>query len=224
MGSSKVALILGGSGETGKSLLSQLLSSPGYTKVVSLGRREVALPSPDPQGKVLQQTIDFDNLEASRELFRGVDSAFICLGTTRAKAGPQGFVKVDHDYVVGAAQLLREEGCPDLHLLTSSGSNPNSMFLYPETKGRAEESVTKLGFPYLAIYRPRLLLCDRGPARRLMEQVLQWTAQALDPWSWWSVPVEKVAGAMLSVSLRQQGDRQGRQVFEHKEIIQITEQ
>ena len=64
-----------------------------------------------------------------------VDSAFICLGTTRAKAGADGFVKVwmqletfssrmfkiqvDYDYVVESSKLLHNSGCPDLHLVSS---------------------------------------------------------------------------------------------------------
>ena len=74
--------------------------------------------------------------------------------------------QVDHDYVVEASKLLHNSGCPDLHLLTSQvfifchlkesghgfntdigvighsqGSNPDSFFLYPSTKGKAEEAV-----------------------------------------------------------------------------------
>merc|ERR1712211_71616 len=102
----------------------------------------------------------FDNLSEYSSAFPRVDSAFICLGTTRAKAGAEGFVKVDHDYVVEASKLLHNSGCPDLHLLTSQvllfchlkerghgfntdvcghsqGSNPDSFFLYPSTKGKA---------------------------------------------------------------------------------------
>ena len=70
--------------------------------------------------------------------------------------------------MVEASKLLHNSGCPDLHLLTSQvlnfchlnesgqwalaninvnvtshyqGSNPDSFFLYPSTKGRAEEAV-----------------------------------------------------------------------------------
>jgi len=218
--SGKIAVLLGGSGETGKSLMSQLIHSPVYTKVISLGRREIPLPVEDKQQKVSQEVIDFDNLESSRSKFRDADSAFICLGTTRAKAGAEGFVKVDHDYVLAAATILKEEGCSDLHLLTSTGSNPDSWLLYPETKGRVEENVAKLNFDHLSIYRPRLLMADRGPNRRLFEHAAQWAARVLDPWRWWSVSVERVAEAMLVNSLRE--GRGAKEVLEHNSILQIT--
>lgn len=61
--------------------------------------------------------------------------AFCCLGTTRGKAGAKGFVQVDRDYVVHAARLLKEAACPHFNLVTYSGANKNSFFLYPKTKG-----------------------------------------------------------------------------------------
>ena len=67
--------------------------------------------------------------------FEGADVAFCCLGTTRGKAGKDGFVKVDFDYVVNSAKILKESGSvKQFHLLTSKGSDPNSFFLYPATK------------------------------------------------------------------------------------------
>ena len=67
--------------------------------------------------------------------FEGADVAFCCLGTTRGKAGKDGFVKVDFDYVVNSAKIIKESGgCNQFHLLTSKGSDPSSYFLYPATK------------------------------------------------------------------------------------------
>jgi len=137
----RTALLLGGTGETGKQLLKQLAADPSYNKVISVGRRKIELPAEPGMEKVSQEEVNFDNLSEYSSAFPRVDSAFICLGTTRAKAGAEGFVKVDYDYVVEASKLLHNSGCPDLHLLTSQGSNPDSFFLYPSTKGRAEEAV-----------------------------------------------------------------------------------
>ena len=60
--------------------------------------------------------------------------AFCCLGTTRGKAGKQGFVQVDHDYVVRCARLLREAACKDFHLISASGAHSKSYFLTSQTK------------------------------------------------------------------------------------------
>jgi len=63
--------------------------------------------------------------------------------------------------VVNSAKLAKQGGCKDFHLVTAQGSNKNSWFLYPKTKGLVEEEVTNMAFNRLSIYRPGLLLCDR---------------------------------------------------------------
>jgi uncharacterized protein YbjT (DUF2867 family) len=45
-----------------------------------------------------------------------------------------GFVKVDHDYVVNVARVAKEAGCKHFNLVTSTGANANSPMLYPQTK------------------------------------------------------------------------------------------
>ena len=59
---------------------------------------------------------------------------------------------------------------PHCSLLTSFGSNPNSWFLYPRTKGELETSVKGLEFSYTSIFRPGLL--GRGESARLGEKIV----------------------------------------------------
>ena len=101
--------------------------------------------------------MDFECLDATPEALGGADVAYCCLGTTRAKAGAQGFIRVDYDYVVNSAKILKEKGCQSFHLLTSKGSDPNSFFLYPKTKGRVEEACKEIGFQRMDVYRYRHL-------------------------------------------------------------------
>ena len=68
------------------------------------------------------KVIDFDNIEEHKEAFKEGDIAFYRLGTTKGKSGADGFVKVDYDYVVNSAKLLKESGvCKDYHLISSTG-------------------------------------------------------------------------------------------------------
>jgi len=213
----RTALILGGTGEVGKQLLKQLAAEPAYSKVICVGRRKVDLPSEPGMEKVEQEEIVFDNLSEYSSAFPRVDSAFICLGTTRAKAGADGFVKVDYDYVVESSKLLHNSGCPDLHLVSSQGANASSPFLFPSTKGKAEEAIKALGFPRLTIYRPGLLICSR-PEKRLVEGAMQWLAQKADTSSKGSVPTSVVARAMLRSSLKKEGEGG---LLEHKDIVNL---
>lgn len=152
--------VLGATGETGKELIKALVSNEAFSKITIIGRRKIDLEE-DKFRNVKQEVVDFEKLEEYVPIFEGFDIGYCCLGTTKGKSGSSGFVKVDRDYVLKAAQIAKQGGCQQFHLLTSQGSNKNSWFLYPRTKGEVEEGVAQLGFEKLVIYRPGLLLCDR---------------------------------------------------------------
>lgn len=154
------ALVLGGSGETGKELINLLVQLNGFSKVLIVGRSLLKFEQ-EHNTKIEQIIVDFENLVEKKNAFEGYDVGFCCLGTTRAKAGAEGFARVDRDYVFEAAQLAKLGGCKQFHLLTAQNANKNSRFLYPRIKGEVEEKVSLLGFDRLFIYRPGLLLCDR---------------------------------------------------------------
>jgi len=216
---SKTALMLGGTGETGKEVLKQLVNTKVYTKVVCLGRRTVDFPKSDGWEKIEQKIVDFDNLGQHCDSFMGVDTAFCCLGTTRGKAGKEGFIKVDHDYVLESAKLLKAASCSDFHLLTSKGSNKDSWFLYPSTKGKVEEAVKELEFPRLTIYRPGLLKCDRVE-KRSGEEMIRWVANMIDKANSWSIPTSMVAQAMVATSLTP--PTPGVEILEHSEVVRVA--
>jgi len=213
----KSALVLGATGETGREVLNKLVATPAYGKIVSVGRRLIDLPEEEGFKRVEQKVVNFDKLDEFAADFNGIDAAFCCLGTTRGKAGKDGFIKVDHDYVFNSAKLLKAAGCPDFHLLTSKGSNSNSWFLYPETKGRVEDSVRGLGFERYNIYRPGFLKCDRAESRQL-EAAIRWLANKVDSGHSWSVPTSMVAAAMVNNSLVPST----MEIMEHHNIVEAA--
>jgi oxidoreductase len=154
------AFVLGATGETGKEVINALVSNKAFAQIVIIGRRTFDFKE-EKFNSVKQEIVDFDKLENYVDIFEGFDIGYCCLGTTKKKSGSDGFVKVDRDYVLKSAHLAIQGGCKQFHLLTSQGSNKNSWFLYPRTKGEVEDGVAQLGFQKLVIYRPGILLCDR---------------------------------------------------------------
>lgn len=177
----KKALIIGATGAVGKALLREVLLADTYKSVTTIGRREVKLDDSVPQSKLVQKTVDFDNLEASRSELTGYEDVFCCLGTTKADAGSaEAFKKIDHDYVVNSAKLIAEEnpaqggGLSPVHFLycSSSGASKSSPFLYPQSKGQTEEDLTNVGFQRVSIFRPRFLTIEEErPRPRLAESI-----------------------------------------------------
>jgi len=219
----KVALVLGASGETGKEVVKNLVENKDFREIIVVGRRELTFSDDEKFKKITQKIVNFDNLSAHKEVFTGIDVAFCCLGTTRAIAGAEGFVKVDHDYVLEAATLLNEFQCPEFHLLTSKGSNSGSMFLYPSTKGKVEEAVIDLKFNKLSIYRPGLLLCSRDN-RRFLEEIFQKISRWIDRSHWWSVSTSMVGKVMVDNSIRNinVSNKDDVEILEHDDIIKYA--
>lgn len=153
--------IIGFTGETGKALTTEILKNNIFKSTTLIGRRVVNFTE-DFYNKGVQKVIDFDKMSENDEAFRGLDVLYCCLGTTRGKSGVDGFRKVDFDYVVESAKIAKKNGCKQFHLVSSTGANKNSLFLYPEVKGKAEEAVSNLGFEQTAIYRPKFLIAENG--------------------------------------------------------------
>ncbi|KAJ6647791.1 Oxidoreductase HTATIP2, partial [Pseudolycoriella hygida] len=196
------AIVIGATGEVGKSIVKELIKASQFAKVTLIVRRHLDLPETDENyEKIEQKLVDFEKLSESADAFKGHQVGFSALGTTRSKAGADGFYRVDHDYVVESAKLTKEGGCQHFHLVSSGGANKNSFFLYPKTKGQTEEDVSKLDFERLSIYRPGLLMVNREE-KRTVESVLQAIAKVLDFGQWASIDVLILAKAIVSNTFR----------------------
>jgi len=196
-------LVVGYTGETGKALLKTLHKVDSLEHATLCGRREIQLPE-TLKGKTSQVQVDFEKFPT--DLMKNHDHVFCLLGTTRGKSGVDGFVKVDKEYVLNVARAAREAGVPHFHLMTSQGSNANSYFLYPKTKGEVEDECFDLKFEKLTVYQPGLLLCNREESR-ILEKVAQTIAKplfALGGASTGSIPCTMVAEAMLESALNGQ--------------------
>jgi oxidoreductase len=121
------AFILGATGEVGKEVVSEAASNENYGQIVLVGRRKIDFPDDSPAKRCEQRVVDFDDLEKHADAFKNFDVGFCCLGTTRGKSGADGFVKVDHDYVVNAAKLAKEGGCKHFLLCSSQVRGDNSV-------------------------------------------------------------------------------------------------
>ncbi|GJE98561.1 NAD(P)-binding protein [Phanerochaete sordida] len=193
-------LLLGATGATGKHLLKEVVSSEHFSKVSEWGR-SVTAPAKLPEAgkeKLEQKTIDFDNLDVPTFKQGNWDVIFITLGTTRAKAGSaEAFERIDREYVLNAARAAKSDDPTRkqrLVYVSSGGSNPTSMFLYPKSKGLTEQALATLGYDDLIIFHPGLLMDSERPERRIMENIAEPIIGFLGRFSnKLGIPVETVA-------------------------------
>lgn len=158
----RTALVAGATGLVGGHLVEMLLAEDGYARVVTLGRRPLARAA---HPRLTHHVVDFDDLEASRDLLRA-DDVFCALGTTIKKAGSKAaFEQVDLVYPKKLARLSRLEGASQLLLVSAAGANPDSWIFYNRIKGEVERSVGVEPFHGVYFFRPPLLLGERDEAR-----------------------------------------------------------
>ncbi|MGG4146308.1 oxidoreductase [Paenibacillus algorifonticola] len=157
----RTAVVAGATGLIGKELVQLLLNDAAYKAVTILVRRPTGMEHP----KLVEQIIDFEQLQQAGVQMDGAD-VFCTLGTTIKKAGSQdAFRKVDYQYPLSLGQLASRQGARQLLLVSAIGANPSSRTFYSRVKGEVEEALRSLELPALHILRPSLLLGEREEFR-----------------------------------------------------------
>jgi len=148
------ALILGGTGATGKELLKLLLNDPSYIKVSIFVRRKPAIK----HKKLYIHEIDFSRLNYYKSLIDG-NVLFSALGTTLKDAGSRSQqYQVDYTYQYEFAKMASDNGVEIFSLVSSAGANPKSIFFYPRIKGELEQAINNLAFKKIQIFQPSILI------------------------------------------------------------------
>lgn len=155
------AIVIGATGLIGKELVRQLLDNSGFDEVVVLVRNVTGIS----HSKLKEHIINFDDPQSYKELLMG-DVLFCALGTTIKKAGSQdAFRKIDYQFVADFASVAAGNGVKQFCVVSSVGAKTGTSNFYLRTKGEMEAAVSKSGFETVHIFRPSLLLGDRGESR-----------------------------------------------------------
>jgi len=157
-------LLLGGTGLIGTEVLKSLLFYPQIQKTIVWARNGNA----DTNGRPIEvQSVTWESFSSGEVKFpKEIDAVICCLGTTIKKAGSQEkFKEVDYEYPLLAAKKAKEAGVKAFLIVTAMGSEANSLVFYNRVKGEIERDLSALGFPFLGIFRPSLLIGDRKEVR-----------------------------------------------------------
>ncbi|UIR57495.1 NAD(P)H-binding protein [Sphingobacterium sp. SRCM116780] len=159
------AIVIGGSGATGRELVKQLLSDERFRKVITLVRR----PYFESHQKLEEIIVDFEHLASSQDVIKG-DVAFSCLGTTLKDAGSkEAQWHIDYDYPYHFAKMAYDNGIASFVLLSAAGANAQSSIFYNRMKGSLEDAIKKIGFAQFLILQPGGI--DRPNTDRLGEKI-----------------------------------------------------
>ena len=164
------AIIIGGTGATGKQLLIQLIRNQNCELVTSIGRRS-ALDG-EKNDKLVDIVVDsLFKLIATEKYWKNNDVFFNCIGTTRQRAGgAKEFINIESGISNEAAKMAANAEIPHASLISAKGANHKIWakdwihpLLYMKTIGQKEQTITsKFSFNSVSIFKPGMLIRLRG--------------------------------------------------------------
>jgi len=170
------AIIAGASGLIGSNLVNILLEAPQYAEVLVIVRKELSIQ----HKKLVQLVINFDELDKHTEAIKG-HAVFSCLGTTKSQTPDKKlYRKIDYDYPLQMAQIAKQNGVDQFHVVTALGANKNSSTFYLKLKGELEDELQKLGLKTLHIYQPSMLMGERE-RNHWLEKMATGIFKVIDP-------------------------------------------
>lgn len=188
----RTALLVGATGLIGARVLTELLASDCYARVVVQVRNPNKITLQHPKLRILPFGIN--------ELPEPVNDFYCALGTTQKQSGKDGLVDVDRDLVVTSASLALAAGAGRASVVSAIGASVASPFFYNRIKGEMEEALLALNFDCCIFWQPSVLLGKRPGDFRLAERL---TGRLLNS-KWFgryqALPGDRVGCAMVAVT------------------------
>lgn len=152
------AIVLGATGNVGGRIVRLLVESRQCAHVVVVTRRKTdAFKSP----KVTEVVVDMERLEEEvAPHARGVDVALAAFGVGKgsAKMPDDEVRKVEVRYPEAFCRAAKAGGARVCALMTAAGADPDGRMKYLKIIGEKERAAEALGFDYLGLYRPGVIL------------------------------------------------------------------
>lgn len=158
------AIVLGATGNVGSRIVRLLLASPACGRVIIVTRRATAAFA---DAKITEVVVHMDRLE--QELLphaQGIDIAFAAFGVGKGSGSmpPDEVRAIEVGYPLAFCRAAKHGGARAAAVMTAVGADPQSRMAYPKTLGEKERAVTSVGFEFLGIYRPAVILGNSNTA------------------------------------------------------------
>ena len=166
----EVAVIFGGTGLTGKHLVSLILGDPKFSKIIIVSRNKINLN----HKKITKKIINFSRYEEIESSILKNSIVFSCIGTTmhQVNGNEKKYKSIDLDITVNIAKASKKVGAKKFLFISTARANSLSKNFYLKLKGDIENTVIDCNFKSVFIFRPSLLLGKRKE-KRPIEKIVQ---------------------------------------------------
>lgn len=151
-------IVLGATGNVGGRIVQLLIRNPLCAKVVVVTRRTTGAFT-DP--KVSEVIVDMNRLEEEAAPHaQGIDIALAAFGVGRgsARMSDDEVHRIEVGYPKAFCRAARTGGARVCGVMTAAGADPTSRMRYARVIGEKEKAVESLGFDFLGLYRPGVIL------------------------------------------------------------------
>ncbi|MFN7983385.1 MAG: NAD(P)H-binding protein [Vicinamibacterales bacterium] len=152
------AMVLGATGNVGGRIVQLLVRNPECSRVLVVTRRKTnAFTDP----KVTELVVNMDRLEEEvAPHARGIDIALAAIGVGKgsAKMSDADVRTIEVAYPQAFCRAARSGGVRVCGVMTAMGADPKSSMRYARIIGEKEQAVESLGFEFLGLYRPAVIL------------------------------------------------------------------
>ena len=164
------AIIIGGTGATGKQLLNQLIRNQNCDLVTSVGRRPVL--DGEKNDKLVDIVVEsLFKLSSTEKYWKDNDVFFNCIGSTRQRAGgAKEFINIESGISNEAAKMAANAKISHASLISAKGANHKIWakdwihpLLYMKTIGQKEQTIiSNFSFNSVSIFKPGMLIRLQG--------------------------------------------------------------
>ncbi len=152
------AMVLGATGNVGGRIVQLLIQNPLCKRVVVVTRRRTNAFA---DSKVSELVVHMDRLEEEvAPHAQGVDIALAAFGVGKgsAKMADEEVRKVEIAYPHAFCRAAKAGGVRVCGVMTAAGADADSRMKYARILGEKEKAVESVGFDFLGVYRPGVIL------------------------------------------------------------------
>lgn len=155
-------VLTGATGMIGKGVLMECLENEAIGKVTLVGRTNVGVTHP----KIAEVPIqDLTTIDQVRDAIGKVDACFHCMGVSVVGLNEEVYTRLTFGVTKAIADTMYSLN-PDMLFIYVSGDSTDSTekgsAMWARVKGRAENYVLKKGFKRAVMFRPGVIIPEKG--------------------------------------------------------------
>lgn len=146
----------------GKGVLYECLDHPQIEEVLIVNRSSLGMEHPKLKEVLLK---DFMQVDSIKDVFKGCDACFYCMGVSSAGMSEEKYTKITYDTTKAWVDVLYNIN-PDMVFNYVSGTGTDSSekgrSMWARVKGRTENYILNKGFRDAYAFRPGAILPEKG--------------------------------------------------------------